>query len=153
MTSPSAALNSTSAPPLQITWRYCALYFYERSYESGGRIFELLFTLMVSRRQQRRRLARVPQLQAAEAPPRPRASPRLRRVGVEHGAAASCMPRDMAIYPRCAREPALCPPPGQVWTMSFFSIFTSLVLAAKKAYTAALIALITQQIGLLLYHK
>lgn len=69
-----------------ITWRYCALYFYERSYESGGRIFELLFTLMV-------------------------------------------------------------------WTMSFFSIFTSLVLAAKKAYTAALIALITQQIGLLLYHK
>ncbi|KAL4419727.1 hypothetical protein ABPG75_006825 [Micractinium tetrahymenae] len=69
-----------------ITWRYCALYFYERSYESGGRIFELLFTLMV-------------------------------------------------------------------WTMSLFSIFTSLVLAAKKAYSAALIALITQQIGLLLYHK
>ncbi|KAL4437833.1 hypothetical protein ABPG77_005745 [Micractinium sp. CCAP 211/92] len=69
-----------------ITWRYCALYFYERSYESGGRIFELLFTLMV-------------------------------------------------------------------WTMSLFSFFTSLVLASKKSYTAALIALFTQQIGLLLYHK
>lgn len=69
-----------------ITWRYCALYFYERSYESGGRIFDLLFTLMV-------------------------------------------------------------------WTMSLFSIFTALVLAAKRAYSAALIALITQQIGLLLYHK
>jgi hypothetical protein len=31
----------------QMTWKYCALYFYERSYESGGRLFETLFKLMV----------------------------------------------------------------------------------------------------------
>ncbi|KAI3425260.1 hypothetical protein D9Q98_009028 [Chlorella vulgaris] len=30
-----------------MTWKYCALYFYERSYESGGRLFETLFKLMV----------------------------------------------------------------------------------------------------------
>lgn len=33
--------------PLQLAWRYCALHFYERSYESGGRVFETLFTLSV----------------------------------------------------------------------------------------------------------
>ncbi|PRW05771.1 ERD4-related membrane [Chlorella sorokiniana] len=30
-----------------LAWRYCALHFYERSYESGGRIFEILFELSV----------------------------------------------------------------------------------------------------------
>ncbi len=30
-----------------LAWRYCCLYFYERSYESGGRLFETLFTLVV----------------------------------------------------------------------------------------------------------
>lgn len=31
----------------QLAWRYCALHFYERSYESGGRVFETLFELSV----------------------------------------------------------------------------------------------------------
>ncbi|PRW44348.1 pyruvate decarboxylase 4 [Chlorella sorokiniana] len=30
-----------------LVWRYHCLYFYERQYESGGRLFETLFTLMV----------------------------------------------------------------------------------------------------------
>ena len=33
---------------LQVVWRYHCLYFYERQYESGGRLWETLFTLMVS---------------------------------------------------------------------------------------------------------
>lgn len=42
------ALPANLAPAcMQVTWRYCCIYFYERSYESGGRIFETLFTLMV----------------------------------------------------------------------------------------------------------
>ena len=39
--------NACAAPVPQVTWRYCVLHFYERSYESGGRIFEILFTLVV----------------------------------------------------------------------------------------------------------
>lgn len=41
--------GSTAMPHAQVAWRYSCLYFYERSYEAGGRIFELLFSLMVRR--------------------------------------------------------------------------------------------------------
>jgi hypothetical protein len=33
--------------PLQLAWRYSCLYFYERSYESGGRMFQTVFSLTV----------------------------------------------------------------------------------------------------------
>lgn len=44
---PPALPRARPGLPLQLAWRYCALHFYERSYESGGRVFETLFTLSV----------------------------------------------------------------------------------------------------------
>ena len=39
---------SAAASPLQIAWRYSCLYFYERSYESYGKLFDKVSDLMVS---------------------------------------------------------------------------------------------------------
>ncbi|EFN57874.1 hypothetical protein CHLNCDRAFT_57000 [Chlorella variabilis] len=69
-----------------VTWRYCVLHFYERSYESGGRIFEILFTLVV-------------------------------------------------------------------WTGVLFTLFSSLVLASKKAWSPCLLMLATQLPMLYVYHR
>lgn len=44
---PAPAATPSNRTLLQLAWRYCALYFYERSYEAAGRIFETLFACMV----------------------------------------------------------------------------------------------------------
>ena len=46
------------------------------------------------------------------------------------------------------------PPAGtQIWVLAIFCMFTSAVLASKRAYAASLIMLVTQLPVLFIYHK
>ena len=51
------------------------------------------------------------------------------------------------------RSSSLCTNTRQVWVLAIFCIFTAAVLATKKAYTQALIMLVTQLPALYIYHQ
>lgn len=118
----------------QLAWRYSALYFYERSYESGGSLFPLLFDLMVGGRPASRWAG-----------------------GRRRHAPASCLALPArGQQPRLHHDrPSSAPPPFlhcQIYTMSLTSIFTSLVLASKKMWIASVILLATQPAAIWVFH-
>lgn len=120
-----------------LAWRYCAIFFYERSYESGGRMFETLFTLMVR-----------PGLVCCRAV----------LCGVV--LALSCRRRVPCTQWTCARRTSSAalwltppPPPKQTWTLAVFSIFTAITLGAKNLWAASLVMLCTQLPALFLFHR
>lgn len=63
------------------------------------------------------------------------------------------VPHDSPPFPDRNLKPTCASSAPQVWTLVTFSIFTALMLAAKKNYTAALIMLFTQLPALLMYHR